>query len=147
MGRRRPGLRGEGERGSAGGLEPPAARDRAQAAPEGRRGGFERRWRPSQLAFVEIGEATDVYEYSVLVTSLDEDAEAFGQLYRDRGDGENIFDEMKNQWGWGGYTTHDLARCQFAARAVALIYNWWNIFVRLADPELAARRSPAGPCS
>jgi len=21
----------------------------------------------------------------------------FGQLYRDRGDGENIFDEMKNQ--------------------------------------------------
>ena len=44
---------------------------------------------PPQLAFVEIGEATDVYEYSVLVTSLDEDTEAFGQLYRDRGDGEN----------------------------------------------------------
>src|SRR5208282_3499381 len=36
-----------------------------------------------QLAFVEIGEATEVYEYSVLVTSLDEDTEAFGQLYRD----------------------------------------------------------------
>ena len=30
--------------------------------------------------------------------SLDETTEAFGQLYRDRGDGENIFDEMKNQW-------------------------------------------------
>jgi hypothetical protein len=56
---------------------------------------------PPQLAFVEIGEATEIYEYSVLVTSLDEDAETFGQLYRDRGDGENIFDEMKNQWGWG----------------------------------------------
>ena len=91
---------------------------------------------PPQLAFVEIGEAADVYEYSVLVTSLDEDVEAFGQLYRDRGDGENIFDEMKNQWGWGGYTTHDLARCQLAARLLALIYNWWNIFVRLADPRL-----------
>jgi hypothetical protein len=91
---------------------------------------------PPQLAFVEIGEATEIYEYSVLVTSLDEDAEAFGQLYRDRGDGENIFDEMKNQWGWGGYTTHDLARCRLAARMLALFYDWWNIFIRLADPDL-----------
>ena len=94
---------------------------------------------PPQLAFVEIGEAADVYEYSVLVTSLDEDVEAFGQLYRDRGDGENIFDEMKNQWGWGGYTTHDLARCRLAARLLALFYNWWNIFVRLADPGPPSR--------
>jgi len=89
-----------------------------------------------QLAFVEIGEAAEVYEYSVLVTSLDEETEAFGQLYRDRGDGENIFDEMKNQWGWGGFTTHDLKRCRLAARLLALFYNWWNIFVRLADPSL-----------
>ena len=89
-----------------------------------------------QLSFVEIDQAAEMYEYSVLVTSLDEDAEAFGQLYRDRGDGENIFDEMKNQWGWGGYTTHDLARCRLAARLLALFYNWWNIFVRLADPSL-----------
>ena len=90
----------------------------------------------AQLSFVEIGEATEVHEYSVLVTSLDETTEAFGQLYRDRGDGENIFDEMKNQWGWGGFTTHDLARCRLAARLVALFYDWWNIFVRLADPDL-----------
>ena len=89
-----------------------------------------------QLSFVEIGEATEVYQYSVLVTSLDETTEAFGQLYRDRGDGENIFDEMKNQWGWGGFTTHDLARCRLAARLIALFYDWCNIFVRLADPDL-----------
>jgi hypothetical protein len=87
-----------------------------------------------QLAFAEIGEASEIYEYSVLVTSLDEETETFGQLYRDRGDDENIFDEMKNQWGWGGFTTHDLARCRLAARLLALIYDWWNIFVRLADP-------------
>ena len=49
--------------------------------------------------------------------------------------GENIFDETKNQWGWGGFTTHDLARCRLAARLVALFYNWWNIFVRLAEPS------------
>ena len=60
---------------------------------------------------------------------------AFGQLYRDRGDGENIFDEMKNQWGWGGFTTHDLARCRLAAQLNALFYDWWNIFVRLAEPD------------
>ena len=35
------------------------------------------------------------------------------QHYRDRGDRENCFDELKNQWGWGGFTTHDLHRCQF----------------------------------
>ena len=43
---------------------------------------------------------------------------------------------MKNQWGWGGSTTHDLARYRVAARLLALVYNWWNIFARLADPDL-----------
>ena len=41
---------------------------------------------------------------------------------------------MKNQWGWGGYTTQDLERCNLSARAVALIYNWWSWYVRLAHP-------------
>ena len=41
---------------------------------------------------------------------------------------------MKNQWGWGGFTTHDLARCRLASRLVALVYNWWNLFTRLAEP-------------
>ena len=72
----------------------------------------------------------------VLVTSLVEETEVFGQLYRDRGDGENIFDELKNQWGWGGFATQDLARCRLAARLLALFYDWWNIFVRLAEPDL-----------
>jgi hypothetical protein len=38
-------------------------------------------------------------------------------------------------WGWGGFTTKDLARCQLASRMVALVYNWWNIFVRLAESD------------
>ena len=37
-----------------------------------------------------------------------------------------------------GSPTHDLHRCQLSARAVALIYNWWSLFVRLANPQ--ARR-------
>jgi len=33
---------------------------------------------------------------------------------------------------WGGFTTHDLKRCRLIARMVALIYNGWNLFVRLS---------------
>jgi hypothetical protein len=88
-----------------------------------------------QLAFLDIGPGEDIWEYQVLVTSLVEELGSFGQLYRDRADSENIFDELKNQWGWGGFVTHDLARCRLAARLVALFYDWWNIFVRLAEPD------------
>ena len=59
---------------------------------------------------------------------------SFGQLYRDRADGENIFDELKNQWGWGGFVTQD-SRAVAWRRVVALFYDWWNIFVRLAEPD------------
>ena len=33
-----------------------------------------------------------------------------------------------------GYTTQELERCNLLARAVALIYNWWSWYVRLAHP-------------
>ena len=58
-----------------------------------------------------------------------------GQLYRDRADCENAFDELKNHWGWGGFTTRDLPRCRLMARIVGLAYNWWNIYVRLVNPD------------
>lgn len=75
------------------------------------------------------------YEHAVLVTNTEYEILSLGQLYRDRADAENAFDELKNQWGWGGFTTQDLHRCQLSARAVALIYNWWSVFVRLANPH------------
>jgi hypothetical protein len=87
------------------------------------------------LGFVEIGPGAEAYEYGVLVTSLEEEVLALAQLYRDRADSENPFDELKNQWGWAGFTTRDLARCRTVARFIALIYNWWNLFVRLAEPD------------
>src|SRR5580693_2132087 len=46
-------------------------------------------------------------------------------------DAENIYDELKNQWGWNGFTTQKLARCRLMANLVALIYNWWHLYVRL----------------
>ena len=75
------------------------------------------------------------WDYAVLVTNSNYELKAIGQLYRDRADCENGFDELKNQWGWGGYTTQDLERCNLSARAVALTYNWWSWYVRLAHPS------------
>src|ERR1700704_2985198 len=87
------------------------------------------------LGFAESGPDKAVWEYAALVTSLDSEILTLGQLYRDRADCENVFDELKNQWGWGGFTTQDLHRCRLLAGTVALVYNWWNLFTRLADPE------------
>ena len=54
---------------------------------------------------------------------------------RDRADSEHTFDELKNPWGWGGDTTQDLTRSRVAAMTVALIDNWWSLFVRLTHPK------------
>jgi hypothetical protein len=88
-----------------------------------------------QLAFIEAAPDMKAYEYTVLVTSLCEEVLTISQLYRDRADCENIFDEMKNQWGWSGFVTQDIKRCRLTARMIALVYNWWNLFVRLAVPD------------
>jgi hypothetical protein len=87
------------------------------------------------LGFAEVGPDNELWEYAALVTSLEDEILTLGQLYRDRADAENVFDELKNQWGWGGFTTQDLTRCRLLASTVALIYNWWSLFARLADPE------------
>jgi hypothetical protein len=88
-----------------------------------------------ELALVEGPEDMRVFEYSVLVTNLDDELVTLMRHYRDRADCENNFDEAKNQWGWGGFVTRELQTSQIMARLVALIYNWWNLFVRLAIPE------------
>jgi hypothetical protein len=84
---------------------------------------------------VELMKAGDLYEYAVLVTPLEEGILGIAQLYRDRAEAENVFDELKNQWGWAGFTTQDQRRCQILARIGALIYNWWSLFTRLAIPN------------
>jgi hypothetical protein len=88
-----------------------------------------------ELAFVDLLKPARKYEYAVLITSLKDEILTVAQHYRDRADAENNFEELKNQWGWGGYTTHDLERCQIMARINALVYNWWSLFVRLAIPK------------
>jgi hypothetical protein len=90
-----------------------------------------------QQSFGFLQDADDIraFEYAVLVTSLDDEVISIVQHYRDRADCENNFDEIKNHWGWGGFTTADIKPCRLIARIIALIYNWWNIFARLANPD------------
>lgn len=88
-----------------------------------------------EFQFANVGENISAYEYAVLVTNMDLEILTIGSHYRDRADSENNFDELKNQWGWSGYTTSDLHRCRIMARLIALIYNWWTIFVRLIEPN------------
>jgi hypothetical protein len=87
------------------------------------------------LAFIETEDGIRKYEYQVLVTSLPDELLAIAQHYRDRGDCENCFDELKNQWGWGGFTTKDLHRCRIISRLIALVYNWWSLYARLVNPD------------
>ena len=89
----------------------------------------------SELHFIDENEPVKSWEYAVLVCNTHYELHNIGQLYRDRADCENGFDEIKNQWGWGGYSTHDIERCALSARAVALVYNWWSWYVRLAHPK------------
>ena len=75
---------------------------------------------------------------AVLITSLDQVAYptlCMPKQYRDRGDAENNYDELKNQWGWCGYTTQKLSPCRIMANLIALFYNWWNLYVRFYDDE------------
>jgi hypothetical protein len=87
------------------------------------------------LGLAEVVGPGEVYEYAVLVSSLEADLETLGRLYRDRADAENNFDELKNQWGWAGFTTQDMKRCEALARVQALVYNWWGLFVRLVNED------------
>jgi hypothetical protein len=44
-----------------------------------------------RLSFAEVDDGGEVWEYAVLVTSLDNEILSIGQAYRDRADCENVF--------------------------------------------------------
>ena len=98
-----------------------------------------------KLDLGELVEYDATHEYAVLVTTLKEEVRTVAQHYRDRGDAENNFDELKNQWGWTGFTTSDFKRCQIMAWMIALIYNWWTLFTRLAIPDKHAEAISTRP--
>ena len=116
----------------------------AEAVPEGKK----KRGRPAKQLTLDLPELIHkgiTYEYVVLVTSLADGVMTIAQHYRDRGDAENNFDELKNQWGWAGFTTQDRKRCQIMGRIIALVYNWWSIFIRLGIPDKHAEAITSRP--
>ena len=103
-----------------------------------------RRGRPKKNTLTLVQTEFDFVEDKVgrywdccaLVTNDDKlDAATLQQVYRDRGDCENNFDEYKNQYGWGGFVTKDLKPCRAISRLIAIVANWWNVFCRLADGD------------
>ncbi len=88
---------------------------------------------------------SDEYEFAILLTSLNLEIAAIAQLYRDRATSENHFDELKNQWDWGGFVTQDLKRSQVMARIIAQIYDWWTLFVRWVSQEKHAEAITSRP--
>jgi len=77
-------------------------------------------------------------EVSVYVTNLtaaEATAEQVVLLYRKRADTENVFDEIKNQWGFRGFCSQRNVVTEAAARLLLLTYNLWTLFVRLMGAE------------
>ena len=87
-------------------------------------------WLPHLDGLVTVNK----WEYAVVVCSADLALDSVPTLYADRADCENVLDELKNQWGLSGFTTKDLKRCKVMARLTALVCNWWNVFLRIAEP-------------
>ena len=77
------------------------------------------------------------HEFAVYVTNLPPSytAHVIHQLYRDRADVENVFDELKNQWGFNGFCSKNRATTELAARLTLLVYNLWTLFVRFIIPQ------------
>ena len=82
--------------------------------------------------------STEEEELSVSVTNLlaeEATAEQVVLLYRKRADTENVFDEVKNQWGFRGFCSRRGVVTETAARLVWLTYNLWTLFVQLLGLE------------
>jgi len=73
-------------------------------------------------------------DVAVYVTNLEKHEatpEQIALLYAQRADTENVFDELKNQWGFRGYCSQRAVVTELAARLVLLTYNLWSLFTRL----------------
>jgi hypothetical protein len=110
-----------------------------------RKGKGRRRKAQMELEMGWVQEGTVLYENAVLVTSMEDEIFTLAQHYRDRGDAENNYDELKNHWGWLGFTTQDHARSEMMTLFVALVYNWWSLFTRLSTPHKHAEAITSRP--
>ncbi len=129
-------LAGQGDHAAAGGLEPAAPH--RSAAPQARSAAGDRSSTPSRSSrgsalprsglIASVGNTPRWSHRWTARSSRWVSCTATGAT------AENAFDELKNQWGWGELhdaLTGSAADCSRAA--LRWIFNWWSLFVRLAD--------------
>lgn len=77
------------------------------------------------------------HEFAVYVSNLPAEYTCWQIqiMYRERADVENVFDELKNQWGFGGFSAQSRATSELAARLLLVVYNLWVLFVRFIEPK------------
>jgi len=78
------------------------------------------------------------YHFFAWVTNLSQgqfNAWQIADLYNQRADCENIFDELKNHWGLNGFCAQSSIVTEVAARFNLLSYNLWSLFVRFFNIE------------
>ncbi len=63
------------------------------------------------------------------LTAEEAPAAQVGRLARQRGDAENVFDELKNQWGFRGFCSGRGVVTEMAARLLVVTDNLWSLFV------------------
>lgn len=73
----------------------------------------------------------EIHAYVTNLTVEEADATQIVLLYRKRGDAENVFDELKNQWGFAGFSSQNAVVGECAARLMLIVYNLWSMFVRV----------------
>lgn len=77
------------------------------------------------------------HQFEAYVTSLPAthaNAWQIIEVYRQRADTENVFDELKHQWALEGFCCRRRNATALAARLGLLIYNLWHLFLRLLEP-------------
>ena len=80
----------------------------------------------------------DQEEFCAYVTNLTVPQASPPQIvltYRKRADAENVFDELKNQWGFTGFCSGKGVVTETAARLLLITYNLWSLFVRVLRDE------------
>jgi hypothetical protein len=78
------------------------------------------------------------HKYETYVTDLSPEQANSWQivdLYHQRADAENVFDELKNQWGFGGFCSGDAGVTEIASRLLLLCYDLWTLFNRILNPQ------------
>ena len=65
------------------------------------------------------------------------------QLYPDRADVE--FDDLTNNWRWGGFMTQELKRTPIVVRMNAPFCNWGSASARMIDSDARGEAKTSRP--